>query len=242
MQPLSVGRRWVDNEGLAVSPIRMRLRPHRHNARTGYALHPPEKSMGCRGRLPQSGPFQERDSQALPSTAPIGFHRAWLSSATRRASRTRARPQPCVVILTRALRRLLRPVRPGARLIAAAAGDLARTRSELIADMTTRQPRRYASPAERAGTWMGRVAIKGLQSLPRVRRSVSTLRCYSQPVLRCLTITRGVGAKDISPRNCSEGHGKEKIRGRGEGGRKTTSSRWSTLSVALSLEGQGMFR
>jgi len=39
-----------------------------------------------------------------------------------------------IVILTRALQRLLRPVRSGARLIAAATGDLTRTRSELIAE------------------------------------------------------------------------------------------------------------
>ena len=39
-----------------------------------------------------------------------------------------------MVILTRALKRLLRPVRSGARLIAAAGGDLARTRSELTAE------------------------------------------------------------------------------------------------------------
>ena len=39
-----------------------------------------------------------------------------------------------IVILTRALQRLLRPVRSRARLIAAATGDLARTRSELIAE------------------------------------------------------------------------------------------------------------
>ena len=39
-----------------------------------------------------------------------------------------------IVILARALQRMLRPARSGARLIAAAAGDLVRTRSELIAE------------------------------------------------------------------------------------------------------------
>lgn len=39
-----------------------------------------------------------------------------------------------IVVLTRALQCLLPPARSGARLIAAAAGDLTRTRSELIAD------------------------------------------------------------------------------------------------------------
>ena len=39
-----------------------------------------------------------------------------------------------IVILTRILQRLLRPAGSGARLIVAATGELARTRSELIAE------------------------------------------------------------------------------------------------------------